>query len=611
METTSEGVGRRFARRRRAPLLFAAMVGMSLIPPGRADEGGSNGGPPIVVPPPERPAITVDDAGLLEIHVRETPITTVLEMLSYQSRTGIVASNAISGNISANLYGVTLIEALDAILMPNRLGYRQIGNVIFVGTSEEVAAHRAPPETRVFTLRYLARDEAMTAVGGVLSTDGKMAGADEQDQESAGGAGEEHFGDASFDRLIVTDYPENLDAIGRLLEQLDVRPKQVLIEATILRATLNEDNQFGIDLTLLSGVDFQNVSSFSNAATDLTTGPLRPDDFQETTLNVNTNMIGNFPGGGFTFGIIKNDIGAFVRALEDVTDVAVLANPKLVTLNKAQAEIIVGRRDGYLTTTVTQTAAVQTVEFLETGTQIRLRPVINPNGTVRMFVQPKDSNGGLTADNLPFEETTEAHNELLVDDGHTILIGGLFRERSVSSRSQVPLLGDIPGAGALFQKTLDQTVREEVIILLTVHVLTESDEEQEQFREMLEDVERIRVGSRRGLQGIGRERLAQAFYQEALSQYEQGHFDAALLNVRMSLHNQPRQVAAMRLKEKLLRERDWESDGTRIRSYLLDLLDEPANVGPDTPRGWPPAHRKLLDPMHDEERTRAQSGESE
>ncbi|RMF80835.1 MAG: hypothetical protein D6744_07840, partial [Planctomycetota bacterium] len=582
--------------------------------PGAADEGSHNGGKPIVVPPPDQPPISVDDAGLLEVHVRETPLTTVLEMLSYQSRTSIVASNAISGNISANLYGVTLTEALDAILLPNQLAYRRVGNVIFVGSAEEVAAHRAPPETRVFTLHYLGRAEAITAVSGVLSPDGVIAGEDEADQQSTGGGGDllgEHFGDASFDRLIITDFPENLDAVGRLLDQIDERPKQVLIEATILRATLNEDNQFGIDLTLLSGVDFQNVNSFSNAAADLTTGPLRPDDFQQTTLNVNTNLIGNVPGGGFTFGIIKNDIGAFVRALEDVTDVAVIANPKLVTLNKAQAEIIVGRRDGYLTTTVTQTAAVQTVEFLETGTQIKLRPVINPNGTVRMFVQPKDSNGGLTADNLPFEETTEAHNELLVDDGNTILIGGLFRERTVSSRSQVPLVGDIPVAGALFQKHLDQTVREEVIILLTVHVLTESDAEQQEFRELLEDVERVRVGSRRGLLGIGRERLAQAFYQEALSKYEQGDLDAALLNVRLSLHNQPRQVAALRLKEKLLQQREWESDGTRVRGFLLNLLGESAPAGPAAPRGWPPAHRRLLDPVNDAPDASSSEGDEE
>jgi hypothetical protein len=287
---------------------------------------------------------------------------------------------------------------------------------------------------------------------------------------------------------------------------------------------------------------------------------------------VNTDLIGNFPRGGFTFGIVKNDIATFVRALEEVTDVAVIANPKILALNKQQGSVIVGRRDGYLTTTVTETAAVQTVEFLETGTQIRFRPFINDDATVRLNVHPKDSNGGLTSANLPFEETTEAQANILVDDGHTVLIGGLFRERTVSSKGQVPVLGDIPGAGLLFQHKTDQTIREEVIILLTVHVLKDTAEEHERYAALLEDIERIRVGTRRGVLGTGRERLAQAYYQEAIRATEQQDTGRALLNVRMALHNDPKHLAALKLKERLLGRRMWDNEGSRGHLFLLDLI---------------------------------------
>jgi type IV pilus assembly protein PilQ len=213
------------------------------------------------------------------------------------------------------------------------------------------------------------------------------------------------------------------------------------------------------------------------------------------------------------------------------------------------------QHDGYLTTTVTETAAVQTVEYLETGTQLRFRPVINDDGTVQLLVHPKDSNGGLTSANLPFEETTEAQADILLRDGDTILIGGLFRERTVGSRSQVPVLGNIPVAGLLFQSRNDQTVREEVIILLTVHVLKETAQERQQFRELLDNVERVRVGTRVGLLGTGRERLAQAFYHEALRQLDEGDPERALLNVRITLNNQPKHMAAIRLQERLRGER--------------------------------------------------------
>jgi type IV pilus assembly protein PilQ len=522
----------------------------------------------------EEDIVAVTEAGRLEVHVRDTAITTVLEMLSYQARSNIVASTSVQGTVSANLYGLTLGEALDAILTPNQYAYRQVGRTIFVGTPAEVAAPPPPPDTRVFRLRYISKTEALAAVGAVLSPDGSVVVGGEADSSGAKTGTNGDREEASVDYLVVTDSPPHLQAVERLLEQIDVRPRQVLIEATILRATLNEDNEFGIDFTLLGGMDFQNVSSISNATTDLTTGLTPPDKLQKTTFNVNTDLIGNLPEGGFTFGLIKNSVATFVRALEEVTDVAVVANPKIIALNKQEAEVIVGRRDGYLTTTVTETAAIQTVEFLETGTQIKFRPFINDDGTVRLAVHPKDSNGGLTAANLPFEETTEAHASILVDDGHTVLIGGLFRERTVGSKGQVPVLGDIPVAGLLFQHTSDETVREEVIILLTVHVLKETDEEYQRYAALLEDVERIRVGTRKGLLGTGRERLAQAFYQEAVRQAEQGDTGRALLNVRMALHNHPKHLAAIKLKERLLGRRIWDDEGARTRLFLLDLIRE-------------------------------------
>ena len=523
--------------------------------------------------PLDSSSITIDSTGLIEVHVRDANIAAVLEMLSYQARANIVATRSVAGTVSANLYGLTLREALDAILKPNNYAYCQVDNTIYVGTHDEIARHLPPPETCVMRLKYITADEALTAVEAVLSDDGEVFGSGADDTQTASSEDSMSVsGSAGGDYLIVTDYPDKLREVERLLAVVDVRPQQVLIEATILRATLNEDNEFGIDFTLLNGVDFQNVASRSATATNLTTGDIPPEKFEATTMNLNTNFLNGFPNGGFTFGIIRNNIATFVRALEEVTDVAVVANPKIIALNKQESEVIVGRRDGYLTTTVTETAAVQTVEFLETGTQVRLKPAINADGTVRLAIHPKDSNGGLTAANLPFEETTEAEAQIMVDDGHTVLIGGLFRERTVHSKGQVPIVGNIPILGLLAQRGTDTTVREEVIILLTVHVLKETQDEQDRFTELREDIERVRVGMRRGLLGSGRERLAQAFYQEAVRQTEAGHRGRALLNTRMALHNQPKHLAALRLKEQLTGEPDWDSTGTQMQLLLLDLI---------------------------------------
>jgi len=116
----------------------------------------------------------------------------------------------------------------------------------------------------------------------------------------------------------------------------------VLIEATVMRATLNEGNQFGIDFTILGGVDFQNVNSTSNAGADLQTGALPPNQFQDTTVNANTSFTGT-SRAAVHVGIINNSVAVFVRALEEVTDVVVVGNPKVIALNKQEAEVIVGR----------------------------------------------------------------------------------------------------------------------------------------------------------------------------------------------------------------------------------------------------------------------------
>src|SRR4029453_880777 len=137
---------------------------------------------------------------------------------------------------------------------------------------------------------------------------------------------------------------------------------------------------------------------------------------------------------------------------------------------KMRGEVLVGREDGYLTTTVTDSSAVQTVEFLKTGTRLIFRPYVGDDGYIRMEVHPEDSDGKVVS-GLPQKTTTEVTTNVMVKDGHTVVIGGLFRESSLTTRSQIPGLGDIPILGVLFRAQEDQTAREEIIILLTPHIV--------------------------------------------------------------------------------------------------------------------------------------------
>ncbi|HWL94671.1 MAG TPA: hypothetical protein VNT79_14210, partial [Phycisphaerae bacterium] len=450
-------------------------------------------------------------------------------------------------------------------------------NFIFVYPLDQLAKFKEAQrkiETRVFKLSYMRADDIRLLIEPLKSPVGKVA----MTAKAAVGLGGENgpadtFGDshAGTDMIVVTDFEDNLNAMEKLISQLDIRPEQVLIEATILRATLNEQNALGIDFTTVGGIDFTELSSTSPAAQDITTGLTPSQKLMETTLTARTDFNDNVPTGGFTFGIIKDQVGAFVRALETITDTDIIANPKVLALNKQPGHILVGRRDGYLTTTITETTAVQTVEFLETGTILTFRPYIGSDGFVRMEIHPKDSTGGLTAASLPFEQTTEVTTNVMVRDGHTILIGGLFREVGTSLRSQVPVLGNIPGLGGLFRSTDDSTVREEVIVLLTVHIV-KPELDDPASDELIEDVERIRVGMRKGVQWFGRERLAQAHYAWALKHLSRGDMDKALWDAEIARTAYPRHIEAFKLSEKLKGRRMWESEASAIRSWVRDQI---------------------------------------
>ncbi len=534
--------------------------------------------------------VGVDDR--ITMHVSGLPLAEALRMLSEPSRRNIILAEGLAGTVSASFYDATFDAALRAMLVSNGLGYRIEGDFVFVHSLEElatIAQGKREVGTRIFRLSYVTAGAIKELIKPMVSSIGKIAITPPALVGLGGETGlEDTEGDnpTAHDTIIVTDYVSRLDAIENVIRQLDVRPQQVLIEATILRATLNEDNALGIDFTTVGGIDFTTLSSTSPGVQTIATGDVPPNLLGDTTMTARTEFSAGFPAGGFTFGIIKDQIGAFIRALEQVTDTDVLANPKVLALNKQYGQVIVGRRDGYITTTITETTAIQTVEFLETGTILTFRPFIGNDGYVRMEIHPKDSTGGLTQANLPFEQTTEVTTNVLVRDGHTILIGGLFREVSAATRGQVPGLGNIPIAGALFRSTSDVTTREEVIILLTVRVI-KGVEDTASSRELREDVERIRVGMRRGMQWIGRERLAQSHYGWALQHMAAGNIDKAMWDTRIALHNYPRHVHAAKLLETLSGRRDWQSAASSIRSYVRDRIMKDAGI--ETPDFGRPA----------------------
>ncbi len=568
-------------------------------------------------PPPEdeHPAVLrlTAQGDIEEFHVYDADLYSALLMLRFESKQNMIFGPETQGKkITVSLYKMSLDKALHYILDPQGFAYRKKDGVIEIYTKEhlkQIIESEQPILTRSLRLNYISPEDAIKLLEPFKSDKGTIvSGSGKAGTASTGGAMGSSQSSAIEDLLVVKDYEENIKEIEKQLAVLDQRPKQVLVEATILRATLNESNAMGIDFNLLGGVDFEKLTvanhitsplrlgpnvavsagttgstGTSTTGTGTTTGsdynrlantvPLSKVD--DITVSTQTNFANAVPSGGLTLGITSNDINVFIRALEAVTDVAVLANPKVLVVNKQECNFLVGGRDGYRgVSTATVTSTTESVEFLETGTQLKFRPFISSDGYVRMTVNPSDSTGGINALGLPFQRTTETTTDILVKDGHTILIGGLFRDTSTTGRSQIPLLGSIPLIGAAFGSNADSTIREEVIILLTVRIIEDQDAYAAHSAEVLDDMERLRVGVRESMMPFGRERLAQVNYHKALEYAAKGWDGLALWHNKLAIHNRPSFVDAIKLREELLQKREVDYEGSLIRNFLHEKILE-------------------------------------
>lgn len=528
--------------------------------------------------------VAVSPAGTVEIHVDDASLVQVLRMLSLQSQRNIIASKEVGGTVTANLYDVTIKEALDAILRANGYAYREKGNFIYVYSAKELAElekSERKMQTEVFRLFYTPAANAVNMIKPVLSAESQTSFTTPANSGLESGTkdlgGSSHAGE---DMLVITDYPDNLEKVRRILKEIDRRPQQILIEATILRASLSEDNSLGVDFTVLGGVDFNALSAVNESSTTGTglnqalTGSIM-ESGKAGAINDRGFVAGRAGGGGLNIGVVKNNVGVFVQALEGITDTVVLANPKVLALNKQKGEVIVGRKDGYMTSTTTESSTVQTVEFLETGTRLVFRPYIGDDGYIRMEIHPEDSSGGLAGEaNLPFKITTEVTSNVMVKDGNTIVIGGLFREDSNTSRGQVPFLGNLPLAGALFRKQSDHTLREEVIILLTPHIVKDDAAYSSLSEEALKEAETLRVGIRQGMMPWGRERLAESSYESAVAEMKKPNPNRrrALWHLNCATNLNPKFVEAIHMKEMLTGHQVTAVDNTMIRDFVAKAV---------------------------------------
>ena len=246
----------------------------------------------------------------------------------------------------------------------------------------------------------------------------------------------------SHEQLVVEDLPGYLDRIAQYIAQIDVMPRQVVVEAHVLQVTLRDNNRHGVNFNKLAHASGSkiNLEAVGMAAGASTASALR---------------------------LAGSDLSGLIEALKSTNDTKTLASPKVAVLNGQEARISVGGKLGYLLTTATNTSTLQSVEFLNFGVILTVTPIITEDGRVLMTVAPTVSTARINpTSKLPESESTEVATKVMLNDGEAIVIGGLIKETKSDGQNKVPWLGDLWLVGRLFQSRERVRERNEIIIAL-------------------------------------------------------------------------------------------------------------------------------------------------
>ena len=427
---------------------------------------------------------------------QDVPVRTVLQLIAEESNLNIVASDTVSGNLTLRLINVPWDQALEIVLRAKSLDKRRDGNVVWVGPQDELAKYeqaredaRIALETRAETIsEYIAINYGNAEeIAKLLTEDsktGQQGGGQQGGGGASGGGGQQRGflsprGSVSFDNrtntLLVIDIPKKVQEIKELLQVLDRPVDQVLIEARIVIA----DESFGKELGARFGIGGIQTNN-SNVVVIGSTVESRNNLVSGTGDITNSVNLGATDENAASLGV-RLQAGSFVidaelSALEKSGRGEIVSNPRVITSNQKEAIIRQGQEIGYKTTNASSGGASQvTVAFKEALLEMKVTPTITQDGRVYLNVAVKkdDLRELLRAgdDLIPQIDRREVNTAVLVENGQTVVIGGVYEFKSRDDVQKVPFLGDIPFIRNFFSNKNKNNSKAELLIFITPRVL--------------------------------------------------------------------------------------------------------------------------------------------
>jgi type IV pilus assembly protein PilQ len=425
----------------------------------------------------------------LSLNFQNIEVRSLLQVIADFTNFNIVTSDSVTGAVTLRLKDVPWDQALDIILQAKGLGMRRSGNVLWIAPKDEIAAKEKleleanaaiqnlePVRTQAFVLNYSkAADIAVQLTGTgqsrILSSRGSV------------------IAEPRTNQLFVTDVPTKLDQVAQLIQRLDIAVRQVLIEARIVEASDTFGKSLGArlggsDLRHLRGGDAGYGLNNGNRVAfggsyDAVSGTTGESDTQLTTLNTSfinlpATGLGGFNAPSFAISIFNSAANRFLNlelsALEADGKGKLVSSPRIVTADKTKALIEQGTEFPYQQAT---SSGATSVAFRRATLKLEVTPQITPEGNIILDLDiNKDSRGETTAAGIAIN-TKHIKTQVLVENGGTVVIGGIFELTDTEEVSKVPLLGDIPIAGAMFRNTLRNQNKQEMLVFITPKMVTD------------------------------------------------------------------------------------------------------------------------------------------
>ncbi len=424
----------------------------------------------------------------LSLNFQNIDVRSVLQVIADFTDFNIVTSDSVQGQLTLRLQDVPWDQALDIILQSKGLDKRKVGNVIWIAPSDELAAREKmeyenlaqlrdlePLQTESFQVNYHKAAEIYDFL--------KM-----KDQTLLSSRGSIVFDDRS-NKIFVTDVPARLDDVRRVISEIDISPRQVLIEARIVEATKTFSRDLGVRLGAGgAGGKIVGYDSNGQAIRQTTIG----GGLGSTAANAGQvgNLIGdNMPGGlnvnmpvenalsgAISMVLWNNSATRFLNlelsALESDGRGRIISSPRVLTANQVEALIKQGTEIPYQEAS---SSGATSVSFKEAVLALKVRPQITPDGRLQMSVEvnkdrPLYENALL---GVPPIETKTVKTEVLINNGGTVVIGGIYEETDETNVDRIPLLGELPYVGALFRNTMKNNTSRELLVFLTPRIVTE------------------------------------------------------------------------------------------------------------------------------------------